>query len=134
MAIWIFMFILCLPTPIIMIAFGRYFGRSPSHDINSVIGYRTARSTKNKDTWAFAHAYFGVISRRLGWILLILSVAVMLAVFGRDETMVGKIGSLVLIGQVVALIVSIFPTEAALKRTFNEKGQRRNRVDDEFYR
>ena len=134
MAIWIFMFILCLPTPIIMIAFGRYFGKSPSHDMNSVIGYRTARSTKNKDTWAFAHAYFGVICRRLGSVLLVLSVVVMLAVIGRDETMVGKIGSLVLIGQVVALIVSIFPTEVALKRTFNDQGQRRNKVDHESNR
>lgn len=129
MTIWIFMMIMCLLTPIILIGFGSAFCHKPPHDINSVVGYRTPRSTRNKDTWAFAHAYFGVIAKRMGWIQLVLSLAVMLVVLGQNEELVGRVGSMVMVAQVISLIASIFPTEAALKRTFNEKGERRTKAE-----
>lgn len=42
-----------------MIGFGRLFQKNPPQEINSLYGYRTARSMKNRETWDFAHHYIG---------------------------------------------------------------------------
>ena len=55
MGFWIFMLIMDLLLPFTMIGFGRYFTKKAPKEINSVFGYRTSMSMKNKDTWEFAH-------------------------------------------------------------------------------
>ena len=55
MGFWIFMLIMDLLLPFTMIGFGRYFMKKAPKEINSVFGYRTSMSMKNKDTWEFAH-------------------------------------------------------------------------------
>ena len=57
MKFWIFMLIMDLLLPFTMIGFGRYFMKKAPKEINSVFGYRTSMSMKNKDTWEFAHKY-----------------------------------------------------------------------------
>ena len=57
MEFWIFMLIMDLLLPFTMIGFGRYFMKKAPKEINSVFGYRTSMSMKNKDTWEFAHKY-----------------------------------------------------------------------------
>ncbi|MFD3157324.1 SdpI family protein [Haloimpatiens sp. FM7330] len=42
-----------------MIGFGLLFMKKPPKEISSVFGYRTSMSSKNKDTWVFAHKYAG---------------------------------------------------------------------------
>ena len=59
MGFWIFMLIMDLLLPFTMIGFGRYFMKKAPKEINSVFGYRTSMSMKNKDTWKFAHKYCG---------------------------------------------------------------------------
>ena len=59
MGFWIFMLIMDLLLPFAMIGFGRYFMKKAPKEINSVFGYRTSMSMKNKDTWEFAHKYCG---------------------------------------------------------------------------
>ena len=59
MGFWIFMLIMDLLLPFTMIGFGRYFMKKAPKEINSVFGYRTSMSMKNKDTWEFAHKYCG---------------------------------------------------------------------------
>ena len=49
MEFWIFMLIMDLPLPFTMIGFGRYFMKKAPKEINSVFGYRTSMSMKNKD-------------------------------------------------------------------------------------
>ena len=51
MGFWIFMLIMDLLLPFTMIGFGRYFMKKAPKEINSVFGYRTSMSMKNKDTW-----------------------------------------------------------------------------------
>ena len=51
MEFWIFMLIMDLLLPFTMIGFGRYFMKKAPKEINSVFGYRTSMSMKNKDTW-----------------------------------------------------------------------------------
>ena len=125
MGFWIFMLMMNLLIPLSMIGFGWMFLKSPPKEINAVFGYRTRRSTLNPDTWEFAHHYFGKLWLCLGLILLPVSVLLMLLLLGRDIETVGIYGGALVMLQCVVLIVPIFPTERALKRTFDESGRRK---------
>lgn len=111
--------------PVTMLGFGIKFSKGPPENINSVFGYRTRRSMKNRDTWEFAHRHCGKIWRTWGLILLPVSVAPMLLTLGGSEDVVGTVGGIVCGVQLAVLIGSIFPTERALKMNFDEKGERR---------
>lgn len=124
MGFWIFMLVMDLLIPCVMIGFGSYFKNHPPKNINYIVGYRTARSMKSKETWDFAHRHSGRTWVNCGLVLLPVSAAVMLLALGKDEDTVGIFGAAVCIGQVVALILSIIPTEIALKKNFDENGQR----------
>lgn len=84
MGFWIFMLIMDLLIPGIMIGFGSYFAENAPENINLLFGYRTPRSMKNRNTWEFAHHYFGKLWRVTGWILFPVSIAVMLLCLGKD--------------------------------------------------
>lgn len=125
MGFWIFMSLINLLIPLTMLGFGKYFSKSAPKEINGVFGYRTTMSMKNKDTWKFAHHYCGKLWVTLGWIMLVITAIAMLLVIGKNEGVVGNV-SIVLSGvQLVFLIGSIFPTEKALKRTFDKDGNRK---------
>lgn len=51
MGFWIFMFCCDLLIPLVMIFAGRMMQYHPPREINFVLGYRTARSMKNRETW-----------------------------------------------------------------------------------
>lgn len=121
MGFWIFMLVMNLMIPGCMIWFGWRFVHKPPRDVNSIYGYRTIRSMKNRDTWQFAHAYFGRIWYRLGMVLLAVAVLGMLPVLGKDEDTVGLLGGALCMVQCVLMIIPVFPTERALKRKFDEK-------------
>lgn len=122
---WFFMLICNLLLPVCMSGFGRYFRNKAPGQINMLFGYRTSRSTKNRDTWEFAHHYFGRLWYRLGLIMLPVTVAAMMPVFGKNIDFVGFYGSIVSLVQIVVMLVPIWFTESALKRTFDEDGKRR---------
>ncbi len=122
---WIFMLVSDLIIPLTMIRFGRLFLTQAPKNINATFGYRTAMSMKNKDTWEFAHKYCGKLWFRCGLILLPLSVIPLLFVLNKDITTVANVGLIVAAVQLILLIGSIFPTEATLKKTFDQYGMRR---------
>ncbi len=124
MGFWVYMLLVALLAPLAMIGFGSYFLARAPKDINTVFGYRTARSMKNKDTWAFAHHYCGKIWRVAGWVMLPLSAVAMLFVLGKGTDIVGWVGAGLVLAQLLAMIITIFPTERALKRTFDDNGKR----------
>ena len=70
MEFWIFMLIMDLLLPFTMIGFGKYFMKKAPKEINSVFGYRTSMSMKNKDTWEFAHKYCGKVWYVCGMVML----------------------------------------------------------------
>ena len=125
MGFWIFMLIMNLLMPLIMIVFGYVFLKGAPKTISHLYGYRTTMSMKNRDTWEFAHSHCGKLWRRIGWVLLVISVAVMLAVMGKAAEIVGLVGCALCVVQVIVIIASIFPTERALKKTFYPDGSRR---------
>ena len=57
MGFWIFMLIMDLLLPFTMIGFGRYFMKKAPKKINSVFGYRSSMSMKNKDTYMAIPTY-----------------------------------------------------------------------------
>lgn len=126
MGFWIFMMVMSLLIPFTMIGFGKYFIKNAPKEINMAFGYRTSMSMKNKETWEFAHHYCGKLWLTFGWITLVPSMIVMLFVIGKDVNVIGNF-SVILVGiQLVFLVGSIFPTEIALKNTFDKHGKRKS--------
>ena len=112
--------------PIVFLVIGWLYthGRYPKHP-NGVYGYRTPRSMKNDETWAFAQEYSGRLSWRFGWWLLTLSSLVVVTLLTlpakRHEIYVGAL----IAAQAVLTLATIIPVERALKNTFDEFGRRR---------
>ena len=125
MGFWIYMLIIDLLLPFTMIGFGKYFLKTAPKNINTVFGYRTSKSMKNKDTWIFAHKYCGKIWFISGLIMLPLSVIVMMFVFGGLENVVGTVGAVLCGIQFIPILISIILTEKALNKTFDKNGIRR---------
>lgn len=120
MGFWIFMTISDLLIPIIMIVFGARFRRKPPKSISTALGYRTTRSMKNRQTWAFAHRHFGAVWLVTGIILTLISAIYMLPLLGKPESQISIYG-LILCGiQLIVLLGSLFPTELALKKRFDK--------------
>lgn len=121
---WIFMLIMNLIIPLSMIGFGKYFLKNTPKEINYVFGYRTTMSMKNRDTWDFAHKYFGKIWYICGLVLLPFSIILMFFVLGQNKDIIGILGIILCFIQIIPLIGSIFPTEKALKKNFDKNGNR----------
>ncbi len=125
MGFWIFMLAMSLLIPTTMLGFGWYFTQKAPKKINLLFGYRTTMSMKNQDTWEFAHKYCGRIWRVCGAVLLPVTVVAMLLTLGRGEDCIGTVGEVLCLIQLVPLVGAIFPTEAALRRTFHSDGTRK---------
>jgi len=111
-----------------MIGFGRYFMKTAGLlEINKLFGYRTPMSTRNKDTWAFAHFYCGRLWWRIGLGMLPLSIVAMviLLLFRENDNVVEILGAVVIGVQTLLLILPIIPTEIALRKVFDRQGNRR---------
>ena len=125
MGFWIFMLLMDLLIPLTMVVFGKMFMTKFPKNINIAFGYRTTMSMKNKDTWEFAHKYLGKLWFKCGLVLLPLSIVPLIFTFNKGTDLIGTVGGIVCAVQLVPLIGSIIPTEAALKKTFDRNGSRR---------
>ena len=122
---YIYMLLTSLLIPVIMLVFGWIFLRQAPKKINVWYGYRSARSMKNEDTWVFAHQHIGRTWMLVGAVLLVISVIPMIAVYGKDDDTVSVVSLVLLFVQMLPMIMSLIPTERALKRTFDENGTRK---------
>ena len=122
---WFFMLFSNMLISIIMIIFGAMFSKTSPGEINDYFGYRTKMSRKNNDTWEFAHKYFGKIWLKWGIIMAPITVAAMLPTIGMNDDTIGIIGGIISVIQMVAIFITIAITERALKKTFDEDGNRR---------
>lgn len=110
--------------PIIMLFFGLKFAKHGPKKINGIYGYRTSMSMKNKETWEFAHQYCGMLWKKLGLLLFILSAFVSFAALQFDDDGQAIMMLILIVVQTVVLIASIFPVEKALKKNFDKNGNR----------
>lgn len=125
MGIWILNLIAALFIPAFMIIYCNVYRNKAPKDINGSNGYKTAMSRLSRDTWEFANHYYNRLMRVAGWIMLMISIAVMLFMIGKGDN-IGFITALALLGmQLVVILISIIPTEKALRKTFDENGNRK---------
>ena len=93
---------------------------------NWIMGYKTSRSRQNQDTWAFAHRYWGKQAIAIGIILTVLTIVGLVLIeqgtFTLDPNIFLGLSAIV---TVVAITITMIPTEIALKREFDENGKRR---------
>ena len=122
---YVYMLLTSLLIPVIMLVFGWIFRCQAPKKINVWYGYRSARSMKNEDTWVFAHQHIGRTWMIAGAVLLVISVIPMIAVYGKDMDTVSVVSLVLTVVQLIPLIVSLIPTERALKNTFDENGIRK---------
>ena len=122
---WWFLFVCDLIIPILMIISGWMLWKHSPKNINGLIGYRTTRSMKNMDTWKFAHKYCGRLWWRIGWIMLLPSIIIHIPFYHSSDDTISAVCGILCTIQCIVLIVSIFPAEAALKRTFTDEGIRK---------
>lgn len=119
------MFIFNLLIPVLMIIIGKMMYKHTPKTINGVYGYRTSMSMKNEDTWKFAHDYCGRLWYKIGLIMLIPSVLVQLPFVKSSTDTIGIMTVVLETVQICVMIASIFPTEKALRKTFDKYGNRK---------
>lgn len=122
---WWFMFVSNVLIPLCMILAGWFMWKHCPKNINGYCGYRSRRSRMNMDTWKFAHDYCGKIWWKLGWIMLIPSILVQIPFYGSSDDTIGWVGLVICTIECAIMLISIIPTENALKHTFDENGIRR---------
>ncbi len=106
-----------------MIGFGLLFMKKPPKEINGLYGYRTSMSSKNKDTWNFAHRYAGKVWLRSGIVTVIISVALIFSL--QKLGFYNYVMTALIYIQLIILLLVIPITERALKKTFDKNGNRK---------
>lgn len=125
MCFWWFMLLCDLIIPIVMVIAGRMMWKHCPKHINSMLGYRTTRSMKNMDTWKFANEHCGRLWYKMGLFMLAISVLVSVLLLRTNDNTYSMISLIFVLLQCIILIVSIIPTELALKKMFYEDGTRK---------
>ena len=110
-----------IPTAMIFCGIG--FVRHPHEKINNLSGYRTYRSRLSQETWDFAQKHSGLIWIKWGSVMLLPSL--LLAWYAAAVKGDYFLNLYLCFAQISLLILSLFPTEWALKREFDEYGRRK---------
>ena len=121
---WWLMLACNIIVPFITIFTGWFMWKRPPKEINRIIGYRTKRSMYNNDTWKFAHNFCGKLWWIMGWIILGISVAVLIPFIHSTDLTIGIAVLVSVAVQCLILVLSMIPTERALKKTFLDNGTR----------
>lgn len=104
-----------IPVPILMIAFGVLWEKHPPKSMNWIYGYRSIRAMKDDNTWKFAHLYQAKVWRWSGSILLVFAL-----IFSLNFTKSYKeIPSWIFYAELGIMILTMIPTEIALRRKFD---------------
>lgn len=120
-----FVFLCNLLVPVVVIVTGRIMWKHYPKNINGLVGYRTTRSMKNRDTWKFANEHCGRLWYKMGLFMLAFSILVSVVLLRTDDNTYSMISLIFVLFQCVVLILSIIPTEIALKKMFYEDGTRK---------
>lgn len=122
---WWFMFVCNMFYSLAMIIAGWFMWKRCPQTINSIVGYRTKRSMINMDTWKFANENCGKRWWNIGWIMLVPTALIQIPLYGKGEGAIGWLGLGICFVESTILLVSILPTERALKTTFTDDGIRK---------
>ncbi|MBQ3589566.1 MAG: SdpI family protein [Clostridia bacterium] len=126
MSTWFLLGAMSLFVPLIMLIFGIVFLKKSPNKINPVYGYRSRRSMKSIEAWKFAHFLCAKIWLYAGIVMLLLTILAMLLVLNKSEETIGSVAQIVIYVQLAVLLLSIIPVEVALKRNFDENGNKKS--------
>lgn len=81
-------------------------------------------SMKNKETWDFAHRYHAKVWGLTGLVLGLVSLIVLVPAWAKSKTVddFGRYVMVIMAVQIPALVLSIIPTERALRKHFHADG------------
>ena len=125
MKFWWFILISDAIIPITLLIAGILMWKRPPKQINGIVGYRSARSMQSMDTWKFAHVYCGKVCWRTGLILAMPTVIAHIPFYRSPEETLETLSLVLMCMQIVVVLVPIFLTERALRKTFHEDGTRK---------
>ena len=106
MGFWWFIFFCDLLVPVLMTVAGWMMRKHCPKEINPLLGYRTARSMKNMETWKFAHVYCGRLWWRMGMAMLLPS-ALLHIPFYSSSDVIGIVSIVLVALQIVAMVITI---------------------------
>lgn len=115
--------------PGIMLLTGWWMYRHPPKDVNGFIGYRTRRSMRSPEAWAFAQRKYGAFWLRWSWTMMAVSAAVHLPFLRSGMDALLTLSSVVMLAQCVMLVCSVLPVERALKEKFDDNGTAKEHPD-----
>lgn len=124
MGFFIFLFICNMLVPLIMLLVGIGFSSHPPRTINGIYGYRTTRSMKSQEAWIFANMYCGVVWKKTGAVMCVLTAVPSALSWWLGENGQGVVSGVLVTLQCVVLILSIIPVEKALKENFDSNGRK----------
>lgn len=117
----LFIFFCDLLIPLAMAAGGWMFLKHPPKKVNGFYGYRTPRSAKSPEAWAFAQAYCGKLWFCAGLVLLPASALAHLPFIHSGFGVFGWVSIILITLQGIIMVGSMWPVERALKRKFDNK-------------
>ncbi len=126
MGTWISMLLICMLMPLSLIFMWYFCPRIKS--VNSWMGYRTARSTKNSETWEFAQKSCADNSLKMFLPTAALTLIIMLFVLNKEDKVIQYVGLGITMAQLLSYGVVLFLTEKDLKKEFDDRGKRRNNI------
>lgn len=119
MAFWWFMLTCALLCPAIMVFCGLLYLKRPPKGINAFYGYRTPRSLRSRESWEYSQRYFGRLILIVGAACLPVCVLPLLLVRNMGETPIAVAGLSAAFFGLIALLITVFMTEAELRRKFH---------------
>ena len=128
MGTWISMLLICMLMPLSLIFMWYFCPRIKS--VNSWMGYRTARSTKNSETWEFALKSCADNSLKMFLPTAALTLIIMLFVLNKEDKVIQYVGLGITMAQLISYGIILYLTEKDLKKEFDDRGKRRASAPD----
>ncbi len=128
MGTWISMLLICMLMPLSLIFMWYFCPRIKS--VNSWMGYRTARSTKNSETWEFAQKSCADNSLKMFLPTAALTLIIMLFVLNKEDKVIQYVGLGITMAQLLSYGAVLYLTEKDLKKEFDDRGKRRASAPD----
>lgn len=126
MGTWISMLLICMLMPLSLIFMWYLCPRIKS--VNSWMGYRTARSKMNSETWEFAQKSCADNSLKMFLPTAALTLIIMLFVLNKEDKVIQYVGLGITMAQLLSYGVVLYLTEKDLKKEFDDRGKRRNNI------
>ena len=108
--------------PVLVLLFGILLRKHPPEP-NGLFGYRTKRSMRDPQAWAFAQAYLAKLWIPTGAVMLVVSAVIAAVFWKKDPNAFGRAVEWISYAQIVIMLLTIPLTEQALKKEFDQKGE-----------